>query len=713
MVVTIELYYDSQAGNHMKPKVPVLRRMVSTIQLKGPSFKIRRKAPPMPPSCMETAIDCGALPVSHDLSEAGSSSDSIRVSMIRSLPPPALMAPVNEPDVAEPTCDAFRNPSEVLDVRGQLNIVAILKEFFARERKLMGIVSPNLAPMRTRWVGHSSEFVSVRLPLGRVLSRRKFGASTTSSSSKANVNVADFEVIRLLGAGANGKVYKVVDQIGGRLFALKVISKSPLEPHNGKVILSEQQAFVRNMGNKHALQLSASFHDGANFYLAMALKVGGDLHEQISTWGRLPYELAKFYAAELMVGLLSLHQRGVLHRDIKPANILIDGGGHVVISDFGLSEVFEIAVPRTNSPYCIRGTTKQLSQAPYLTSGLCGTVSYIAPEIWRNEKYGFAVDYWALAITIHEMLTGEVPWYHSVESTYVDQICHAPLVRDDAMERGAFDLLAKMLMKESKERASYEEMISHSFFYGVDWDLMKGRAMDPPHLTKEELESDVASIDLNAVIVQGEQYALHDDPFPQFTWISPSMSKRRGRALLKKKILGTLRRVRGWMSGRKTCRSRFSETRWEFVNASSDEPVPIQSLKGSVWGVDDDGARGAAMCPSESPRNASLTCPEIPEADPRTEITRNMESDRSLETPTSRLTELSSFLSSVESSRVGTAGSTRSSSSTSLSTPDTSLPCTPGISLGSRTKFQNWVTNLWHPIHAVHLRASDGRKSID
>ncbi|KAF9227425.1 kinase-like protein [Gyrodon lividus] len=115
--------------------------------------------------------------------------------------------------------------------------------------------------------------------------------------------------------------------------------------------------------------------------MEMALKGGGDLLERIMAWGGLPYELARFYAAELMAGL----------------------SGHVVVSDFGLSEVFEI--PGTFSPYSPDGTANRLPQEPYLTSGCCGTVSYMAPEIWQKEKYGFGIDFWALAITIYEMFT--------------------------------------------------------------------------------------------------------------------------------------------------------------------------------------------------------------------------------------------------------------------------------------------------------------------
>ncbi|KAF9235676.1 kinase-like domain-containing protein, partial [Melanogaster broomeanus] len=75
----------------------------------------------------------------------------------------------------------------------------------------------------------------------------------------------------------------------------------------------------------------------------------------------------------------------ILHRDIAPG---FDESGHVIIGDFGLSKVFDLV--------------------SYLVSGCCGMPSHMAPKMLFQEKYGFSVDYWALAVTIYEMLTGRV-----------------------------------------------------------------------------------------------------------------------------------------------------------------------------------------------------------------------------------------------------------------------------------------------------------------
>merc|ERR1711881_691740 len=92
---------------------------------------------------------------------------------------------------------------------------------------------------------------------------------------------------------------------------------------------------------------------------------------------------ARFFAAEVAVGLEYLHERGIVHRDLKPENVLLDEDGHVRLTDFGLS--------KTN----VKGNQS--------THSFCGTPEYLAPEILRRAGHGKAADWWSLGALLYEM----------------------------------------------------------------------------------------------------------------------------------------------------------------------------------------------------------------------------------------------------------------------------------------------------------------------
>jgi serine/threonine protein kinase len=88
---------------------------------------------------------------------------------------------------------------------------------------------------------------------------------------------------------------------------------------------------------------------------------GGELFFQLSRYGKFPEPIAKFYFAEILLGIEYLHQNDIMYRDLKPENILIDLDGHVRITDFGLS--------------------KDNFQKRQRATSFCGSPEYMSPEM--------------------------------------------------------------------------------------------------------------------------------------------------------------------------------------------------------------------------------------------------------------------------------------------------------------------------------------------
>jgi len=197
-----------------------------------------------------------------------------------------------------------------------------------------------------------------------------------------------FIVDRLIGGGATGRVYLAEDRLLGRTVALKILSVG--------AVAAEEEAisrFLREAEATHRLRhpniVSLLDVDRNAGLLVLEYLQGGTLAELIAA---RPLSVARVrrIGLELCAALGAAHLAGIVHRDVKPTNVYFDAAGNAKLGDFGAAHLQDF------------GQTQ--------TGGLIGTLAYLSPEQVTGSRIGGAADFYALAATLFEALTGRPPF---------------------------------------------------------------------------------------------------------------------------------------------------------------------------------------------------------------------------------------------------------------------------------------------------------------
>jgi tRNA A-37 threonylcarbamoyl transferase component Bud32 len=260
-----------------------------------------------------------------------------------------------------------------------------------------------------------------------------------------------FERVAEIGSGSFGTVYKVIKKDTKWAFAMKCLSKMFLNKKKMLNYAISEVQIMKELNHPFVLCLYYSFQTSSSLYLVLEYCEKGDL-ESLLEKGKLSEHEAKFYIAEIVLGLEYLHKLGIIYRDLKPANILLDSEGHVRIADFGLAKTFDEKVESVST--------------------VVGSPAYISPEIICHENLTKAADIYSLGIVMHELLTGTIPFPDLQMDKLFSSIGSGKFNFSDEIGKEAKDLIKKLVQRKPEKRPRIEEIKNHEFFCRIDWDLL-------------------------------------------------------------------------------------------------------------------------------------------------------------------------------------------------------------------------------------------------
>uniref|UniRef100_A0A2K5KBE2 non-specific serine/threonine protein kinase n=1 Tax=Colobus angolensis palliatus TaxID=336983 RepID=A0A2K5KBE2_COLAP len=291
--------------------------------------------------------------------------------------------------------------------------------------------------------GRSSSNVNGGPELDRCMSPEGVNGNRCSESSTL---LEKYKIGKVIGDGNFAVVKECIDRSTGKEFALKIIDKAKC---CGKEHLIENEvSILRRVKHPNIIMLVEEMETATELFLVMELVKGGDLFDAITSSTKYTERDGSAMVYNLANALRYLHGLSIVHRDIKPENLLVceypDGTKSLKLGDFGLATVVE---------------------GPLYT--VCGTPTYVAPEIIAETGYGLKVDIWAAGVITYILLCGFPPFRseNNLQEDLFDQILAGklefPAPYWDNITDSAKELISQMLQVNVEARCTAGQILSH------------------------------------------------------------------------------------------------------------------------------------------------------------------------------------------------------------------------------------------------------------
>ena len=289
--------------------------------------------------------------------------------------------------------------------------------------------------------------------------------------------LVDLELLQTLGTGSFGRVRLCKHKASGEFYAIKCLKKRDILKMKQVAHIIAEKNILAEITHPFIVNMLVHFQDERRLFLILEFIIGGEMFTHLRSAGRFPNDVAKFYHAELVLAFEYLHTKDIVYRDLKPENLLLDGKGHVKITDFGFAK-----------------------KVPERTFTLCGTPEYLAPEVIQSKGHGKAVDWWTMGILLYEFIAGYPPFFDESPFRTYEKILEGKLKFPNWFDPRARDLVKGLLVTDHTRRLGtlkngVADIKSHPYFHGANWEKLFNRHYPAPIPVKTKGPGDTSNFE--------------------------------------------------------------------------------------------------------------------------------------------------------------------------------------------------------------------------
>jgi serine/threonine protein kinase len=301
------------------------------------------------------------------------------------------------------------------------------------------------------------------LGTGRSESSEVTGMFMPGGVARPGLRIAQYEIIRELGAGGMGTVYLARDLRLGRKVAIKVLQTN--HPELTQRFIIEARATARCQQENIVIIYEVGEAMG-NPYMVLEYLKGTVLTDLVTGGKRLPAARCVEIMVPVVRALVTAHAEGIVHRDLKPDNIFVTESGTIKVLDFGIAKVLaerepdalNASSPAINMPPASAAAGKEADYRLTQRGTIIGTMKYMSPEQWGiGVEIDNRTDIWATGVILFRMLAGKHPLaplqgQQLVVTAMLDR--PMPKLREVAPDvpQGLCDIVDRCLLKRKEER---------------------------------------------------------------------------------------------------------------------------------------------------------------------------------------------------------------------------------------------------------------------